>query len=380
RISPSPRSDVLLSLIYAERDERSEFVQPEARIGAAIEEEGYQSEAQYLFRAERLNLTAGLGAYDIDVDSLDVLDFSPRPCELPGGVCEFPASFSTEQRSGYVYANLNLPEPLIWTLGFSYDSFERDDLDRDEFNPKLGLQWRFAENARLRLAAVRTLKRTLAVNQTLEPTQVAGFNQLFDDFDGTIAELYGAGLDARLVDGLYGGVEVARRDLEVPTLGASGDLSRFEDWREEQYRAYLYWTPHTDWALSAELRYEEFERRNGSGLQPPIGLNTLSLPLTVRYFHPSGVFAGLGATYVYQDVDRIDDPRQPLNEGHDDFVVVDASIGYRLPDRRGIISVDARNLLDERFFFQDNNFRATDTRIAPYVPDASVLVRATLSF
>ena len=37
-------------------------------------------------------------------------------------------------------------------------------------------------------------------------------------------------------------------------------------------------------------------------------------------------------------------------------------------------------LFVQLFFFQDNNFRATETRIAPYVPDASVLVRATLSF
>jgi hypothetical protein len=39
----------------------------------------------------------------------------------------------------------------------------------------------------LRAAAFRVLKRTLITDQTLEPTQVAGFNQFFDDANLTEA-------------------------------------------------------------------------------------------------------------------------------------------------------------------------------------------------
>ena len=38
---------------------------------------------------------------------------------------------------------------------------------------------------RLRFAWFETVKPALIANQTLEPTQVAGFNQLFDDTNGT---------------------------------------------------------------------------------------------------------------------------------------------------------------------------------------------------
>ena len=61
---------------------------------------------------------------------------------------------------------------------FNGDSDAEDDTD--QFNPKFGVTWNPFTNTTLRAAAFRTLKRTLITDQTLEPTQVAGFNQFFD--------------------------------------------------------------------------------------------------------------------------------------------------------------------------------------------------------
>ena len=65
----------------------------------------------------------------------------------------------------------------------------------------------------LRAAAFRVLKRFFVTNQTLEPTQLAGFNQFFDDLDGTDSTRYGFGLDQRFSPDLYGGFELSWRDL-----------------------------------------------------------------------------------------------------------------------------------------------------------------------
>ena len=73
-------------------------------------------------------------------------------------------------------------------------------------------------NTSIRAAAFRTLKRTLLTDQTLEPTQVAGFNQFFDDPDGTEAWRYGVGWDQKFSGNIFGGVEYAIRDLTVPFL------------------------------------------------------------------------------------------------------------------------------------------------------------------
>ena len=70
----------------------------------------------------------------------------------------------------------------------------------------------------MRAAAFRVLKRTLITQQTLEPTQVAGFNQFFDDFNLTEAWRYGGAIDQKFTKDLFGGVEFSKRDLKVPFL------------------------------------------------------------------------------------------------------------------------------------------------------------------
>ena len=69
-----------------------------------------------------------------------------------------------------------------------------------------------------------------------------------------------------------------------------------------------------------------------------------------------------------------------LAEGQDDFVVVDAAIGYRLPKRIGVVSLEGRNLLDENFQYQDDNFRIAEPTSPRFIPERSVFVRVTLSF
>ncbi len=52
---------------------------------------------------------------------------------------------------------------------------------------------------------METGKQALLGNRSIEPTEVAGFNQFFDDLPGTEARRYGAGLDVRLGEALYAG-------------------------------------------------------------------------------------------------------------------------------------------------------------------------------
>ena len=51
----------------------------------------------------------------------------------------------------------------------------------DKVNPKFGVEWNVTDDLVLRGAVFRNVKPALVNNQTLEPTQIAGFNQLFDD-------------------------------------------------------------------------------------------------------------------------------------------------------------------------------------------------------
>lgn len=383
-LAPSPHSDFIASLIYSDQTGKTEegFDTPvrftfNEHTGA----QGYDVQAQYLFRDDRVNLTVGAGSAEIDLDERFAFVFPDFDFTM-----DSDSDFVVEQHNVYAYASKRFPEAMLWTLGISYDSFDDETLDLSEINPKLGLQWNITGRLRLRAAAFKTLKRLLIVDQTIEPTQVAGFNQFFDDFNGTRTERYGIGLDIDFTDDLYGGIEVSRRDFEVPFF-LQRNPPRFVsvDHEEDLYRAYLYWTPHRNWAFSAELRFEDIESETGASqtggnpLNRPTKVETLSLPVEMRYFHPSGVFAELGPTYVHQEVNL--GPVSTFDQTHDDFVLFDAAVGYRLPKWHGIASLEVRNLLDEEFLFQDLSFITPTQFTNPrFLPDRTILARFTLNF
>jgi len=369
----SPQSDVIFSVIHGNREEEEHN----------SNDKGYQIEAQYLFRSNPFNLITGIGGYDID---------------HWGSSSE--SGFTAKQRNAYTYANFTTPENLIWTFGLSYNALEQSEnqrLDLDKINPKFGLQWHIADNAQLRLAAFRTLKPRLVVQQTIEPTQIVGFNQLFDGANGTIAEHYGVGLDFLLADGFYVGVEGTRRDLEIPDFNE--DLMDFDflDGRERLYFGYFYWTPHPQWAIRGEYRLDKIfvdgEFRLSDDLakivnQPSIPgtyqVDTTSVPLTVRYFNPSGFFSGFGMTYVHQEVDKTgflsgDDLKSV--SGSEDFILLDVVIGYRFPKRRGIVSLEVSNLLDRKFSYEEiSDLLSPETENPRFIPERLILSKFTLNF
>ncbi|MGH8604456.1 MAG: TonB-dependent receptor domain-containing protein, partial [Gammaproteobacteria bacterium] len=206
--SPTPRSHAIVSGFYTDRE--TGVNEPSGRPALRVEDtiKGYQGEIQYVFRHPIFSATVGGGIYDLDFDTRTRLDFF-RPCPLP--TCELIQDLDPQHHNFYAYLNLGPSNRITGTLGIAYDFFEQRDFDLEAVNPKLGVQWDITDWARLRLAYFETVKRALAVDQTVEPTQIAGFNQFFDDANGTEAERWGAGLDASFTNTLHGGVEYSRR-------------------------------------------------------------------------------------------------------------------------------------------------------------------------
>ncbi|MGZ8886519.1 MAG: hypothetical protein ACXW1O_08140 [Halobacteriota archaeon] len=178
---------------------------------------------------------------------------------------------------------------------------------------------------------------------------------------------------------VYGGLEVVWRDLDEPA--PTGGRGFTEDRKEELYRAYVYWTPGINWAVRLGAEYDVFDSRKPADKNLR-QVQTLGFPVAVRYFNRSGYFAGVGASIVYQDVKRQDGEGLFVAEGHDTFVVADASVGYRFPDRRGSASLEARNIFDEGFKFQDNSYRVAQAQpnVSPFMPERAVFVRVALSY
>jgi hypothetical protein len=70
------------------------------------------------------------------------------------------------------------------------------------------------------------------------------------------------------------------------------------------------------------------------------------------------------------------------NEGNQNFWLVNADVGYRLPYRRGLVGLQVANLFNERFRFQDDNFRNStgDSFSAAIIPERAILFNVNLNF
>jgi len=376
----SPTSIALASFIYSDSDfgafDRDPFVAPGfiTFLGLDEPQEAFSGELQHIFRSRYVSLTTGVGHFDRDSTEDFTARFALPP---PDDVVRFP-TLDTDLRhtNVYAYSNINLIEHLTFTLGASGEFTEDDSpsaKDNDEFNPKVGIMWSPLRDTTVRFAAFRTSKRPVITNQTLEPTQVAGFNQFFDDFNGTTAWRYGAAIDQKFTRDVFGGVEISRRDQDVPASDQFGTPIRV-DWQEDLARAYAFWTPHPWLAMRTEYQYERVDRDEEltDGVKES---DTHRVPVGINFFHPSGVSAALKATYFNQDGVFESIRTGALRSGQDDFWTVDAAVSYRLPKRYGFITVGATNLFDEEFNYFDTDFNNPSIR-----PDRMVFGRVTLEF
>ncbi len=339
-------------------------------------EKAYGSEVQHLFKSKYLNLVSGIGYFDIDSrDKLNLELLIPMDPPLLIPIAEI-LDYDTRHVNLYVYSNINLPGSVTLTIGASADFFKEEDDDEDQFNPKLGITWSPVPDTTIRAAAFRVLKRTLITDQTLEPTQVAGFNQFFDDLNATDSWRYGVGVDQKFSQSLYGGAEYSIRDLEVPFFSMETFEKKKVDWEERLARFYLYWTPH-DWVgLSAEYTHEKFKRAEEFTLGTK-NIDTHRVGLGSNFYHPSGLSAMLKASYYDQDIDfeRQDAPRGFFESGSDRFWLFDAELSYRLPKRHGFIAVGAKNIFDKSF-----KFRGTDLASPTIQPKRMVYGKLTVAF
>lgn len=373
RYALAPHSDILVSYIHGVL--QADVDQP----GLSLKEDSdrNQVEGQYLFRHDLVTATVGGRWSKGNQDTR--LFFN--------GVLNSRIKDNPKDSSGYIYVNVKWPQTIIWTGGLAVESIDNVTDDEVRVSPKAGVQWNITNWARLRLGYFQRLHRRLVVVQTIEPTQIAGFNQLFDDIDSSHTQRWGAGLDTNPTQNIYLGIEYTLRKIESPIIDADTfETLRFNRW-EDLARAYFYWTPLSQWALSLQAEFEQFRRAANESLVvfrgDPTKVSTVSVPAGIRYFHPCGFYAGVQGTLVRQMLDLAPPSGffTPRSRDSDNFFLVDVSIGYRLPRRLGIFSLDVRNLFDQSFFYQDQNIQVSEQSVTPrFFPTRTVLGRLTLSF
>ncbi len=350
--------DVLISAIRQDRHATLDIDDPVFPATIVSDQVSWKAEVQYLAAREGFNVIFGANYFQGDSDEQFITPF-------------FTDITHTEPYHINAYGYLYLPGSGRWPefqIGAAYDDLSSEIGDQVRLNPKIGAIWRLSDRFTLRAAGFRVLKRRLNSDQGLEPTQLAGFNQFFEDDNGAAVESGGIAMDFKLSQRVSGGLQVTRRDIRTALDTGTGII--FADDKETATTGYLYWLPSDRVSVTFEPRYQDFQ--HGAKFD---ALRLTELPFALRWFAPSGLWAGLSVTGV-KETGEFDGPDGVAVPGSDQFWTVDAVVAYRLPQRMGTISLQGTNLLGEKFQFQE-----IDPSVLPrYVPEARVFLRASLSF
>jgi tetratricopeptide (TPR) repeat protein len=355
----SPRSQLIGSLYVGSEDGTSASSANQigiiGHVSSSSQTDSWTGEVRHLLRGSWFSLSTGLGRFESrrarDERAEFQLPFPPFQVTVVDQFHDDP-----HQTNAYAYATADLTRELSVTLGASGDFYKSRLFGRNQFNPKVGLAWQPVPSTTIRVAAFRSLHRALVSSQTIEPTEVAGFNQFFADTEGEESVRYGVALDRKINVRLFSGGEFAWRDLKVPIELATETETTVERFprRERAGRAYLYWAAARTVSASAEYLFEWFGRTPASsGGENILRLQTHRIPVTVRYFSPDKWFVNAKSTWISQKGEFAGIAFAPT--GKDTFWVVDAEAGYRLPRRYGRVALVMKNLFDTTFKFQDTD-------------------------
>jgi hypothetical protein len=255
------------------------------------------------------------------------------------------------------------------------DAVKDSLIDEVRVNPKLGITWQPFDGMIFRSAAFRATKRSLITDQTIEPTQVAGFNQFFDDPNSADVWRYGLGLD-REWSSVRLGLEYVQRELEIPVKETSG-LVRFSDKQELQGRAYLYWSISPRVVFTTDYLFSSSSQSVQTVLDGALLLRTHQLPVGIGYFHSSGLSFNARATYTHQTGEYVNTHYSPLqySSGKEAVWLTDLELGYRLHRNAGVFAIGARNIFDRPFRLQD-----IDLDIPQFIPGRAIYGRLSMNF
>ena len=375
------------------------------RIGQAYRSdlEIYSAEVQQIFQQESTAFIFGAryqtGEFGIENQHSITRDsfLNPTGASLPPSWFSTPpqAFASNAQRAtGYGYAHWQASSSLQLMGGLSYDwlvlpeNFRFAPLSGTERNtsqlsPKAGLLWTPWTNATVRAAYTRSLGgASIDQSFTLEPTQVAGFNQAWRSIipesvaganAGEKFETWGLSLEQKLSTQTYialGGEvlksEVDRtvgvfdfyppQSLTPPYIFGSGTSERL-DYEERSFSVSVHQLLGRECSLTAEYRLSHAELADSfteipqsapttSSFRPERDLSALlqQLRLAFRYQHPSGVFAQFGSRWMAQS----NHGYTPEIQG-DDFWQFDAVAGHRFFHRRIEAKVGVLNLTGQHY-------------------------------
>lgn len=335
-------------------------------IDTTDENEATGLELQHIYVGPRNSLTTGIGAVNAEskFSTKQEVNGSPRPI--------VSTEDSEKQQNAYTYFSRRFDSGIDLTMGMAYSNIDTRDKEDGLWQPKLGFLWQFDSRATLRAAYLKTLKRFLVAGQSIEPTQVAGFNQVYDDTDGTESEHLGLALDLHPNDALSLTFEARQHNTDFKTVNSMPNETQ-----EDVFSTSVSWMISENLALAADLNYEHYENpsQSQSVANAITDLKTIRVPVKFSYFTSKNTYLSLRTLFLRQDLERVNFTN--IASGRTDTLLADLGLGFSFAKGRGQFIVNVTNITDTKFRYQDNRFRSVDvTRPTELTPERIISIQA----
>lgn len=375
--------------------------------------EAYSAELQQILVLNRHTFIAG-GRYQFGWPQVEaVLDRDPRapPPLFAQPPSEEHLTSRLDRGTAYLYDFWQVLDPLQVHLGLSYDhlrypaNIETPPLDNHEksasqWSPKAGLVWTLQTNTHLYGSWTRSLGGVYYdASVRLEPTQIAGFNQMYRSLipesapnsasgavPGAKFETRSLGFDCRFPTGTYLGLsgewlcEKAGRTLGAFNYNAgrpmtSSFLAERLEYEEKALRIGLHQLLGNQWAAGVQYQFSRAELQASYPEIPsfvqqtaPVKFDSATdadlhqMLLYLAFNHPSGLFSRFESQWFHQH----NRGYQPALAG-DDFWQCHWYVGYRFKRRAAEIQLGLMNLTDQDYHLNPLNLNQDMMRDRTFV-------------
>jgi len=380
-----PRTDLLFVLTYYEAtgdwDQHDQTGPVDFGLGetyihsfqsVSTREPYYQAQAQLQFQVREHQFVLGtiqyMGSHQISNFQEVYLDLG-----LPQAIWfgEFETDYDLDKgfHSYYLQDTWKLSPSLTVEAAVYYDliqatsAFLGTEWNLAELGPRLGLIWTPTRRDTFRLAAFRYLLPFYT--SRIDPMDVAGVTIFRNHMEASLAQEADLVWEREWPSGLFwANLFSVKREYNYRVRTDDGTVKVSEKGRMSGLELALNQLLWPGLGLEARYRYLDVE---DEGL-PSADRWDHQASLGLSWVDPSGFSARLRQTFRHQDL---------KSEGRPDESIwlTDARIAYELPGKRGKISLEARNIFDQKFNWMTDYFVTTGR-----VPGQELLLTVSLTF
>ena len=270
---------------------------------------------------------------------------------------------------------------LLVEMGISGDfvSSSREDfansISSDTVNGVLGLDYEIDKSNTLRFAFQSYVNGHSLLNSSITPSEVAGFPSWINADDGSKVKELGFAWESQWNQKTFSVLRVQADRIENPQYDV---YSNIIDSRSERVGGSLI----INRLLSSCLGLAAGVSGKVVSLGSPADtifikgdFSEIDGAVTLSYMHPSGWFASIKDTLVYQDLGGLSDKSIAQIQGGfgNPFNLTDIAVGKYFANKRGLASLSIANVFNQHFYYETE-----PVALWSFYPDRAVL--ATLAF